>query len=136
MAYWLLLADPGSYGFHDLVRDRKTVWDGIAGAPAQKHLRTFAEGDQALVYNTSPDKAVVGRARVASDPSPDPADPEGKRVVVDLEAVAALETPVSLGALRQNPKLSGMVFLKIQRIAVSPLSRDEFEEILDMGRAR
>ncbi len=136
MAYWLLLADPASYGFQDLLRDGKTVWDGVAGAAAQKHLRAFRNGDQALVYNTSPDKAVVGVAKVVSAPYPDPSDPEAKRVVVDLEASAALKAPVPLSALRQNPKLSGMAFLKIQRIAVSPLGGEEFAEILEMGRGR
>ena len=134
-AYWLLLADPDSYGFEDLLRDGSTVWDGIAGAPAQAHLRSFKEGDEALVYHTSPDKAVAGKARVASAPFPDPADPAGKRVAVDVDAPSAFEKPVPLAALRENPKLAGMTFLKIQRIAVSPLSRDEFNEIIRMGRA-
>lgn len=130
MAYWLLLADPKSYAFADLMHDKTTVWDGIAGSIAQKRLHSFKPGDEVLVYHTSPDKAVVGRARVVSEPYPDPADASGKRVVVDLQAVAPLERPVALGALRENPKLAGMEFLKIQRIAVSPLSKAEFEEIL------
>jgi predicted RNA-binding protein with PUA-like domain len=134
-AYWLLLADPESYGFDDLLRDGSTVWDGIAGANAQANLRKFKEGDQALVYHTSPQKAVVGKARVTSAAFPDPSDAGGKRVTVNLEAAGALKTPVALTALRENPKLSGMVFLKIQRIAVSPLTRDEFNEIIKMGRA-
>src|SRR5512140_2441097 len=134
MAYWLLLADPESYGFNDLVKDRRTVWDGISGAPAQRHLRDFKEGDQALVYHTSPDKAVMGRARVVSAPYPDPADPTGKRVALDLEATNSFAQPVPVAALRENPNLSDMMFLKIQRMAVSPLTRSQFEEIIRMGK--
>ena len=131
--YWLLLADPKSYGYDDLEKDKQTVWDGIAGSLAQKHLRGFNEGDQALIYHTAPDKAVVGAATIVSNPYPDPKDPEAKLVVVDVEAARRLKTSVSLQQLRQNRNLAGMTFLKIQRIAVSPLSQTEFEEILKMG---
>jgi len=135
MNYWLLLADPKAYGFDDLERDKKTVWDGISGSLAQKHLRAFKKGDMALVYHTAPDKAVIGTASVLSDPYPDPKDPEGKLVVVDVQAIDRLKKAVPLQALRENKKLSGMTFLKIQRIAVSPVSKAEFDEIVRMGHS-
>ncbi len=133
MSYWLLLADPGSYGFPDLVRDKTTVWDGIAGSLAQKHMRAVRKGDEVLVYHTSPDKAVVGRARATSDPYPDPSDNSGKQVVIEVGDASPLMKPVALSLMRDNPALAGMAFLKIQRIAVSPLSPAEFREIVNMG---
>jgi predicted RNA-binding protein with PUA-like domain len=133
MNTWLLLADPKSYSFADLRRDKTTVWDGISGSLAQKHLRNFKRGDRLLIYHTAPDKAVVGRAAVSSNPYPDPADASGKRVVVRVGDPTPLPIPVPLAALRSNPALSGMVFLKIQRIAVSPLSSSEFDAILAMS---
>jgi len=56
-------------------------------------------------------------------------------VVVDVQAIDRLKKPVPLQALRENKKLSGMAFLKIQRIAVSPLSKAEFDEIVRMGHS-
>jgi predicted RNA-binding protein with PUA-like domain len=132
-SYWLLLADPKSYKYDDLEKEKRTVWDGIAGSIAQKHMRSFQKGDEALIYHTAPDKAVVGVGRIVSNPYPDPKDAEAKLVVVDIEPVRRLKTPVSLQQLRENKKLAGMTFLKIQRIAVSPLSQTEFDEILKMG---
>ncbi len=134
MKNWLLLADPKSYGFDNLMRDKRAVWDGISGRPAQKHMRQFKKGDRALVYHTAPDKAVIGTACVASDPYPDPKDEAGKLVVVDVSADLKFAHAVSLAALRDNPKLLGMAFLKIQRIAVSPVSNAEYDEILRMAR--
>ncbi len=134
MSFWLLLADPQTYGFDGLVKDKKTVWDGISGSLAQKYLRSFTEGDKALIYHTAPDKAVVGSAKVVSAPYPDPKNSEGKAVVVDVEPGARFKTPVPLASLRENRKLRGMAFLKIQRIAVSPLSKEEYNEIVRMGR--
>jgi predicted RNA-binding protein with PUA-like domain len=135
MSCWLLLADPRSYDFDDLQRDGRAVWDGVKGSIAQKHLRDFKKGDRALVYHTAPDKAIVGTARVATSPYADPEDASGKRVVVDIEPMIRLEKPVTLAALKRTPRLADMPFLKIQRIAVSPVSRAEFEEIIRLGRA-
>ena len=59
MNYWLLLADPKVYGFDQLVKDKKTTWDGISGSLAQKHMRSFKKGDLVLIYHTAPDKAVA-----------------------------------------------------------------------------
>ena len=134
MSYWLLLADPSSYGFDKLTIDKRTVWDGISGNLAQKRLRTFKKGDQVLIYHTAPDKAVMGSARVVTDPVPDPQDETGKRVVVDVEVGSRLNNPVSLEKLKGNKELANMAFLKIQRIAIAPLAKEEFDEILKMGR--
>ena len=34
MAYWLLKTEPSTYAYDDLVRDKKTTWDGVANALA------------------------------------------------------------------------------------------------------
>ncbi len=132
MNHWLLLADPHSYGFDQLQAERRTVWDGISGSLAQKRLRAFTKGDRALIYHTAPDKAVIGAAKVVTDPYPDPKN--AGFVVVDVEAVSRFKNPVSLEALRQNTLLANMAFLKIQRIAVAPLEKMEFDEIVRMGQ--
>jgi predicted RNA-binding protein with PUA-like domain len=133
MNHWLLLADPKTYGFGDLMKEGKAVWDGISGNLAQKHMRQFKKGDRALIYHTAPDKAVVGSARISSNPYPDSNDAAGKLVVVGLRPESKLANAVPLEALRNNPGLSGMTFLKIQRIAVSPVSKAEYDEILRMA---
>jgi len=132
--FWLLLADPKSYSFDDLEKQKRAVWDGIAGSLAQKHMRDMSLDDVALIYHTAPDKAVVGTARVASDPYPDPKDREKKLVVVDVDSPKRLKKNVPLAALKANRKLSGMTFLKIQRIAVTPITKEHFNEILRMAK--
>jgi predicted RNA-binding protein with PUA-like domain len=134
MSRWLLLADPKSYGIDNLIKSRDAVWDGITGSAAQKHLRGFKKGDRALIYHTAPDKAVMGSATITSGPYPDPSDAEGKRVVVDIRAGTRFRKPVPLESLRENARLAGMAFLKIQRIAISPVSEAEYEEIVRMGQ--
>jgi predicted RNA-binding protein with PUA-like domain len=127
------MADPKAYGFDNLENDGRTTWDGIKGSIAQRNLGNIKKGDKALIYHTAPDKTVVGIAKVVSDPYPDAKVKERDLVVVDLEPMRRLKNAVPLSRLKQNKKLSGMTFLKIQRISVSPMTEAEFNEIVSMS---
>ena len=59
MAHWLLKTEPDCYAWDDLMRDKRTPWDGVTNALALKHIRTMKKGDQALIYHTGDEKAVV-----------------------------------------------------------------------------
>jgi len=74
---WLMKEEPTHYSFDDLVRDGKTSWTGVRNALAQKHLRSIQQGDRIFFYHTGDEKSVIGIARAAGAPYPDPADPEG-----------------------------------------------------------
>src|SRR5688572_10049636 len=106
MAAFLFKTEPGTYSWADLVRERKTRWDGVSNPVALKHLRAVTRGDTIAIYHTGAEKAVIGLARALSDAYPDPADPGGKLVVVDLEPVRPLARPVALATFRSDPTLS------------------------------
>ena len=95
---WLLKTEPGEYSFDDLVRDRTTVWDGVRNPLALKYLRAIRRGDELLIYHTGAVRAVMGLARAASDPYPDPVQQDPKLVVVDVVPGRRLARPVSLEA--------------------------------------
>ena len=76
MAYWLMKSEPASYGWDDLIRDGGTEWDGVRNNAARLHLRAMKAGDEALLYHSMSDKAVVGIMRIARGPAPDPKDAE------------------------------------------------------------
>jgi predicted RNA-binding protein with PUA-like domain len=130
MAYWIFLADPKSYGWDDLVREGRAVWDGIANRTAQGRLKQVRKGEHVLVYHTAPDKALVGVARVARDPYPDPAHED--RVVVDLEPVTALNRPLPLDRIRADPKLANAGFVRMPRVAIHAASEAEWEQVLTL----
>ena len=98
----LVKPEPATYSFDDLRRDRKTRWDGVSSAQAQASLRAMKPGDEVVVYHSG-EKAAVGLARVARGPYPDPGDPDGRRVAVDLAAVA----PLTAGQGKAVRKLGG-----------------------------
>jgi predicted RNA-binding protein with PUA-like domain len=125
------MADPEAYGWSELERDGRTVWDGVKNAIAQRHLRSSQPGDPVLVYHTAPDKAIVGIAEVASAPRPDPAD--DKRVVVDVTPVRALARPLPMAELRTDETLRELGFVKMPRVAVQPVTPAQWRRVLELS---
>ena len=90
-------------------------------------------GDEVAVSHSG-EKAAVGLARVAGGPLPDPGDPAGRRVTVDLEAGAALASPVPLGALRAEKAFAESALLRQGRLSVVPLTAAQWRALLRLGR--
>jgi predicted RNA-binding protein with PUA-like domain len=130
MNHWLLKTEPSTYAFADLVREQCTTWDGVKNPTALAHLRAMKNGDQALVYHTGAEKAVVGVARIVSDPYPDPALKDPKRVVVDLAPVRALAKPVSLASIKADPRFAQFALVRISRLSVMPVTPDQWKALL------
>jgi predicted RNA-binding protein with PUA-like domain len=129
---WLLKTEPSTYSFDDLVRDKRTTWDGVSNPVALSHLRTMRKGDQAFVYHTGTEKAIVGIARVASDPRPDPKLGDPRLVVVDLEPVRALRKPVTLAAVKADRRFADFALVRISRLSVMPVGPDLWKALLAM----
>ena len=130
---WLLKTEPGEYSFDDLIRDKKTVWDGVTNPLALKHLRAIRKGDDLLIYHTGNVRATVGLARVVSDPYPDPARQDPKVVVVDVVPVRRLAHPVTLEAIKANPAFREFELVRIPRLSAMPVPVALWKRILYMG---
>lgn len=126
---WLVKTEPGSYSWSDLAREGKTTWEGVSNPLALIHLRAMRKGDLVLVYHTGNEKAVVGLARVASEPYADPALKDPRRVVVELAPVAAATTPVPIAAIRDDGACAGIALLRIPRLSVMPLPVEAYDAI-------
>ncbi|MEO6198840.1 MAG: EVE domain-containing protein [Sphingomicrobium sp.] len=133
MTYWLMKSEPSSYGWDDLVRDRKTEWDGVRNNAARLHLRAMKPGDEAFFYHSMSDKAVVGIMRVSRGPGPDPKD--SAWVSVEVEPVRAL-APVTLAAIKAEPKLAAMELIRQSRLSVAPVREEEWKLVVQMGAGR
>lgn len=131
MAYWLMKSEPSSYGWDDLVRDGGTEWDGVRNNAARLHLKAMKPGDQAFLYHSMSDKAVVGIMRVASGPRADPKDPAW--VSVRVEPVRPLKRPVTLADIKAEPSLAKMELIRQSRLSVAPVRDDEWRKVLAMA---
>jgi predicted RNA-binding protein with PUA-like domain len=135
MAYWLIKSEPDKYPFDQLVKDKKTRWDGVRNFTARSNLRAMKKGDLALYYHSNEGKAVVGVAEVVREHYQDPTT-EGDYSAVDFAPVKALSAPVTLAQMRQMPKLARMTVLKQGRLSVSPVTPAEFAAVLAAGKTK
>lgn len=134
-SHWLVKSEPNSYSYDDLVRDGKTVWDGVRNNAAALHLKAMREGDEVLFYHSQEGLAVVGIARVVRTAFPDRTDPAGRFVAVELAPVRSLDRPVTLAEMKAEPALADMAMLRQSRLSVSPVGTDHWNIILKMAAA-
>jgi predicted RNA-binding protein with PUA-like domain len=134
--YWLMKSEPSKYSFAQLVRDGRTMWDGVRNFEARNNLRAMKAGDLALFYHSNDGKAVVGVARVKREAYADLTAPDEDWSVVDVEPVAPLKVPVSLDDIRGEPDLAEIQLLKRSRLSVVPVSKEHFDRILKMGKTK
>ena len=133
MRYWFFTADPARYHWDTLFVKGKELWDGTRNAAAQRYLKQVHKGDQVACYHGAPDRVIYALASVASNPYPDPFGRGKGFMVVDLKALQRLPRSVPLKELKTNPILRRMKFLTRPRLAVSPLTEPEFNEILRLA---
>jgi predicted RNA-binding protein with PUA-like domain len=132
MAYWLMKSEPSSYSWDDLVRDSGTMWDGVRNNAARLHLRAMKPGDQAFFYHSMDDKAVVGIMKITGTGQPDGDD--GSWVKVPVQPVRALAKPVTLAAIKAEPRLAKMELIRQSRLSVAPVRDEEWKLILEMTK--
>lgn len=130
MAYWLMKSEPGSYSWTDLERDGGTEWDGVRNPAARLHLRAMRTGDEAFFYHSGDQRSVVGIMRIAREGRPDPRDPNW--VSVRVEPVRPLG-PVTLKAIKADPRLAKIELIRQSRLSVAPVRDDEWAAILDLA---
>ena len=133
---WIVKSEPSTYSFGQLQRDGRTVWDGIRNAQALIHIRAMRKGDEVLFYHTGGEKALVGLARVASAPYPDPGAKDSKLAVVDLEPVRALTRPVPLSGIKVEKRFADLALVRHGRLSVSPVSAAQWAVLLRMAGER
>ncbi|HEX4123844.1 MAG TPA: EVE domain-containing protein [Tepidisphaeraceae bacterium] len=121
MAFWLLKTEPSEYSWDDLVRDGRTVWDGVSNAAALIHLRAMHPGDSAIIYHTGDQRTALGLAEITSAPYPDPKADNPKLVVVDIKPKQKLPTPITLPQIKSDPEFAGWDLLRIGRLSVVPV---------------
>jgi predicted RNA-binding protein with PUA-like domain len=139
MNYWLIKSEPGTWSWDMQVEKgaKGDVWTGVRNHTAKQNLAKMKKGDRAFFYHSGEDKAVVGIAEVIRESYPDPtAKPGEPWVVVDVKAVTPLKTPVTLAAIREEPRLKDMALVKLSRLSVQPVTPAEWKIVCQMGGVR
>ena len=131
--HWLVKQEPTKYPFAQLLRDKKTTWDGVRNPQARNNLAAMKKGDEVLYYHSNVGQEVVGRCTVAREAYPDPTTDDPRWVAVDLAAGKALTRPVTLAEIKADPALREVALIRQSRLSVMPLTKAEFDHIVRLG---
>lgn len=124
-SYYLLKTEPSEYSFADLQKDGETEWDGVSNPVAVRHLREMKPGARLVIYETGDRKSAVGTATVVSVDAKDPKNP-----VVKIKSGKALAKPVSLQEIKKNKIFKASPLVRIGRLSVVPLTREQYEVLV------
>jgi predicted RNA-binding protein with PUA-like domain len=133
MNYWLVKSEPETYSWAQFLKDRETAWTGVRNFAARNHLRAMQSGDHVFFYHSGGEKSVVGLARVAKPFYTDPTADEGDWSCVDLAPKKTLARPVTLAQIKADKILKEMVVAKQSRLSVSPVTGDQFKQLLKLA---
>src|SRR3954464_5101892 len=133
MNYWLVKSEPFKYSWDQLVKDKKTIWDGVRNYAARNNLRTMAKGDHVFFYHSNEGLAIVGIAEVAKEAYQDPTTDDTNWAVVELKPVKKLKKPVTLAQVKSDKRLADMALVKLSRLSVQPVTTDEWMTVLELA---
>ncbi len=131
MNYWLIKSEPNVYSWDDLIKDKKTTWDGVRNYQARNNLNAMKKGDLAFLYYSNEGKAIVGIVEVSKEAFPDPKDLNW--IAVEFKLKSKLKQPVSLITIKSDVRLSEMVLVKNSRLSVQPVKQEEFDCVIELS---
>jgi len=135
MNYWLLKTEPEDWSWDQQTAKGKKgeVWTGVRNAQARNFMREMKKGDLAFFYHTGGEKQIVGVVQVTKDAYQDPTADDERWLVVDVVAVEPVAEPVTLAAIKAEPKLAEMKLVKNARLSVQPVTEKEWKLVRKMA---
>jgi predicted RNA-binding protein with PUA-like domain len=135
MPHWLFKTEPGSWSWDQQIAagEAGTFWSGVRNHMAKGHLQKMQPGERGFFYHSGEEKRIVGTVEVIKPYYPDGSDPTGKFGMVDVKAVAPLKEPVTLAAIKAEPRLADMILVKNSRLSVQPVTDEEWRLVCAMG---
>ena len=133
MAYWLFKSEPGAWSWDDQVRDGVAEWDGVRNHQANNNMLAMRLGDKGFFYHSVNEKRIVGVVEVVKEHYPDPTDESGRFGMVDVKAVKAVKTPVTLAEMKAEPGLGNLALLRQSRLSVAPVGDREWKILCAMA---
>jgi predicted RNA-binding protein with PUA-like domain len=133
MNHWLVKSEPVKYSWEKFNKEGRTFWDGVRNYQARNNLKLMKEGDLVMWYHSNEGKEVVGIARVVKEFYQDPTTDDANWVVVDLEPVESLKTPVTLEQIKADERLKDIGLVRQGRLSVMGMKREEFDRIVELG---
>ena len=135
MKYWLFKSEPFKWSW-DMQKGKGEAgeeWDGVRNYQARNNMRGMKLGDRGFFYHSNEGLEVVGIVEVCAESHPDSTTDDERWDCVDIKALADVPNPVTLKAVKANPKLADMALVTSMRLSVQPVKENEWMEVCRMG---
>ncbi|MGO1119400.1 EVE domain-containing protein [Rhodovibrionaceae bacterium A322] len=133
MAYWLFKSEPGTWSWDDQVKKGVEHWDGVRNYQASNNMKAMKIGDLGFFYHSVNEKRIVGVVKVVKEYYPDHTDPKGRFGMVDVEAVAPFNKPVTLADIKGDERFDEFGLVRQSRLSVVPVTPEHWDALLAMG---
>lgn len=135
MAYWLFKSEPDVFSFEMLKAkgEKGEQWDGVRNYQARNNMRAMQIGDRGFFYHSNIGKQIVGVVEVAALAHPDSTTDDPRWECVDIKAIAPVNRPVTLEDAKAEPRLADMVLVNNSRLSVQPVSKAEWDIVLELA---
>ena len=94
--------EPGTYSWQNLVKDKRTYWDGVRNFQARNNMREMKKGDLIFIYHSVKEKTIKGIAKVVKEAYPDHTAKEGDWSMVDIAPVKAAKKEITLDEIKNK----------------------------------
>lgn len=131
--YWLMKSEPDAYSWDDLNEQGEGTWDGVRNHRAKNNLAAMEVGDKAFFYHSNIGLEIVGIMEISQAGITDPTDPTGKWAAVKVKPVEKMPHPVTLKAIKAEPRLAECELVRLSRLSVAEITSAEWKLICEMG---
>jgi predicted RNA-binding protein with PUA-like domain len=133
MQYWLVKTEPDAFSWDQQVANGVEPWTGVRNHTAKRNLKDMRTGDRVFFYHSGAGKEVVGVVEVVREAYPDPTAEAGGWVCVDMKTIGPMPRPVTLAAIKADPKFADLALVRLSRLSVVPVSKLHWDRICRMG---
>jgi len=133
-SFWIVKQEPSKYSWKQFQADGSTYWDGVRNYQARNNLKEMKKNDLVLFYHSVVGKEIVGICRVTREFYQDPTTDDKRWVVVDLKPIESIKEPVTLDQIKGHKELTELKLIKQSRLSVMPITKNEFQLILKLGK--
>jgi predicted RNA-binding protein with PUA-like domain len=131
---YLVKSEPDAFSWEQQVKNGVEPWSGVRNHQAQAFLKAMKKGDRVFFYHSNIGKEIVGIVEVAREAYQDPTDDTGRWICVDMKAIEPVKHPVTLAAIKAEPRLEGISLIRQSRLSVMPISPEHSAVILEMAQ--
>lgn len=133
MRFWIVKFAPFRVSWEDILANGKFEIYSVRNAQSRNNLEKMRLGDKVLFYHSQEEMQVMGIMQVEQEAHQDFTTKDERWKSVTFEPIETLANPVPLSLIKATSALSRIPLIRQPRLAVSEITEDEFNSILQLS---